>query len=235
MEAYPEAREIRLDDFPPGVVAVPAQEQMWTASAIAIFGALIRPPGTAAIHEVCTHSIARKRNVMIDAFLKQPQMEWICFMDSDMVPAADTLVQLLAADQDIVSGLYFMRGEPYHSTAFVRTSRPDPVTRKHDRKWLHHDTPRDRLVQVDYAGAGCLLVRRRVLETIEAPWFEHPEPGGGEDVYFCDKAIAAGFNIYVHTGVRPGHIGVATVNSDFVRRYHAAEAEPEPGAREQED
>ena len=67
---------------------------------------LQRPEGSGVqlVTERCTP--AAKRNLAITRFLNEPQYQWIFFLDSDMVPAPDTLKQLLATGCDVVGGLY---------------------------------------------------------------------------------------------------------------------------------
>jgi hypothetical protein len=210
-----EERTLRPADFPPGLIAVPAQEQMWTMSAQAIFAELRQPPGSLMYADYAnSHSIARKRNVAITKFLERPELKWICFLDSDMVPHPASLLLLLEAGQDIVGGFCFKRGGSYGSTAFRRE-----LNGQHTRA-LHPETLPNSLVEVDHTGAALLMVQRHVIEALPAPWFDHPEPGVKEDVFFCDKATAAGFKIFVHTSVTPGHVGVVSVDVEFARRNY---------------
>jgi len=64
---------------------------------------------------------------------------------------------------------------------------------------------------VELAAAGCagMLIRRDVLEAIEAPWFEYTHRS--EDIVFCEKAKAAGFPLYADLEARLGHITTAVV------------------------
>lgn len=84
--------------------------------------------------------------------------------------------------------------------------------------------PDDALAPIDFAGCGFMLCHRSVFETIERPWFvlrgltydERGKPSfadhtlkegtGGEDTYFYQKAIAAGFTPFVDRSVQVGHL-----------------------------
>jgi hypothetical protein len=82
------------------------------------------------------------------------------------------------------------------------------------------------LMQVDYVGAGCLLISRKVLETLQYPWFfwSRNDPRIplkeriSEDLYFCKKAREAGFQIYLDASVRCLHVGLgsAQVGGTFI-------------------
>lgn len=54
-----------------------------------------------------------------------------------------------------------------------------------------------------------MLIRREVLEAVEPPWFEYGDRS--EDIMFCEKAKAAGFEIYCDLSARLGHITTAVV------------------------
>ncbi len=62
------------------------------------------------------------------------------------------------------------------------------------------------LIECDAVGFGCVLIERRVFETIEYPWFEaDPETGGAEDFDFCEKAKRAGFQVFADMTVQCDH------------------------------
>ena len=60
-----------------------------------------------------------------------------------------------------------------------------------------------------------MLIKRNVLEKIKEKTngiffnFERKPDGElkGEDIYFCEKAMEAGFKIHVATGLKVGHYG----------------------------
>ena len=58
------------------------------------------------------------------------------------------------------------------------------------------------LLEVDAVGSGVMLIARRVLEKVKIPferkWNDEGVPIKGLDFYFCDKAKALGFKIFVH-------------------------------------
>jgi hypothetical protein len=56
------------------------------------------------------------------------------------------------------------------------------------------------LLSVDVVGTGCILIHRRVLENIKAPFHIHFDEDGiltmGTDFAFCERAKEAGFDIF---------------------------------------
>lgn len=145
--------------------------------------------------------IDRARNHLVDQMLHHPiEPTHILFLDSDIIPATDTLVKLLEAEQPIVSGLYRKRLFPHEPVAFTKDKKGclQPIVA----------TGR-RLQKVDVVGGGCLLVQRGVFQKIKGPWFtsEWTEQGHlSEDFSFCEKAKKAGYKIYVDTTVIPLHV-----------------------------
>jgi hypothetical protein len=194
-------------DYPPGLVAVPATDWMWTQSVIAFMHlGPSMPPGTAMMIGDFSSSPAASRNHLIESFLTQPSLEWICFIDSDMTPKPATVVRLLSHNVDVVGALCFERGEP-----FTACFAPLPG------KEIYNDTVG--LAEVDFAGTGCMLVRRRVIEALQYPYFEHTVPGTGEDVLFCRKARQLGFKVYLDCDLCVGHMTTRPVEKELALMY----------------
>lgn len=125
--------------------------------------------------------------------------EWthIYFIDTDVVPQANCLDNLLALDADVCTGLYplFLLDDGF---AWSVTDMDREILS------MYEPLPKEPF-ETRSAGAGCLLVRREVLENIGWPWFKmiyQPkwENDGNaiksmEDMYFFDKVIDAGYKI----------------------------------------
>jgi hypothetical protein len=203
--------EIDLRDFPPGLIAVPTTDVMWTEAAIALMQLRgTTPPGTELqLMPQTASTIATKRTALVECFLAKPHLKWLFFLDSDMTPPVHAIAQLLAHKLDIVAGLCCLRQPPY----------PPAVT------WLDGIAPPlaalDRPVAIEKTGLACALITRRVLETVRAPWFaENPaNPGLGEDTYFFRRARAAGFTVYLDMQLHVGHLGVTAITPDFSAAY----------------
>jgi len=73
--------------------------------------------------------------------------------------------------------------------------------------------PDEGLVEIHAAGSAGMLVRERVLAALDDPWFA-PGPGAeglNEDLEFCRKVRAAGFQIWCDPGALLGHIAIHSV------------------------
>lgn len=134
------------------------------------------------------------------------------FIDNDVVPPEDALEKLVAADKPVISGLY------HHMRQDDRFEEPV-------KKWCVFRYGQDHkgdyglqpvedgfgVVPIKRAGAGCLLIRRDVLEAVGYPWFrfkyhEYGVMQYGEDIDFCQKAEKAGFELFAHFDVKCKHL-----------------------------
>jgi hypothetical protein len=209
-----------LTGHPPGMIAVPSVEWMWTQSARALVNMSYTAPLQSALvlSEYAT-SPALSRNTLIQRFLLAGVFEWILFVDSDMTPDSDTLARLLSHGLDVVGAVCFQRSYPF--VAVIKELPEDPLYE--DSTGLH---------EVEWTGGACLLVRRSVLERIPAPWFEHPSPGTAEDVVFCKKVRALGVPIYVDFDCTVGHVSVQPITKQSALMLQKFEPERSPSQAE---
>ena len=126
--------------------------------------------------------------------------DFILFLDSDMTFPRTTFHRLLAHRKDIVGALYTKRVPPHQILGAA----------------IHGEATCDEggLVEMKHMPTGCLLISMAVFETLSEPHFRflHDEATGeihGEDYVFCDRARAAGFQIWsdVKLSLEIGHIG----------------------------
>jgi hypothetical protein len=177
-----------------GTVAISADEAgRYTQFAICMQG-LEAPAGSRTSWRI-GNDFAGNRN----AACAQLEGDWIWFIDDDHAFAPDILTRLLARKVDIVTPICLRRSQPFLPVPYVDGDYMDLG-----------QYGENELVEVEYAGTSGMLIRKRVLETIEPPWFELGN-GVSEDVNFSRKARQAGFSIYVDMGVRLGHITTAVV------------------------
>jgi len=115
----------------------------------------------------------------------------ILWIDSDMEFPADLLLRLARRDEPIVAANCMARRPPYHLTARDEANKQVPTTRD--------STGIEKVARV---GFGVVWMSTDVLRKIERPWFDLeylPDMGifRGEDFVFCEKARAAGFDLYI--------------------------------------
>lgn len=128
-----------------------------------------------------------------------PRPTHILFMDSDVLPRPRTMSALLAHDKDIVSGAV-----PIHQKGSFGWN----VSKEEGFVPLK-ELPNN-LFKVQSCGFGVVLVKMTVFDKLEWPyWRSLYKPGLrtlGEDIYFCQKAIEAGFDIWCDPKVKCSHI-----------------------------
>lgn len=144
---------------------------------------------------------------------------FVFFVDSDMLFDPLTLVRLMGHDLDIVAGVYFGKSQPYVPIAAKYVDPNDP-----DQGYdvLTEIPEGGKMMSIDGVGGGCLLVKTRVFDYIDKPWFSFSGRAGkdyplGEDYWFCRLAKDKGYTVWLDTGCLCGHIGEKTYTiNDFL-------------------
>lgn len=57
--------------------------------------------------------------------------------------------------------------------------------------------PADAMVPADSTGGACVLIPRKVFETMRRPWFRRDDVKKGEDFFFFQKARHLGFKLWI--------------------------------------
>jgi hypothetical protein len=115
----------------------------------------------------------------------------ILWLDSDMQFPPNILDKLLSHDRDIVAVNYSTRVEPCKPVAFkCNDDLNNRVTNTHG------------IEEVSAVGMGGMLVKRKVYEDMDKPYFSVEWSEGyenliGEDMYFCNKAVYYDYSIWV--------------------------------------
>lgn len=119
--------------------------------------------------------------------------EYMLWLDSDIVFPATTAVRLLGHNEDLVAANYVRRQLPAKGVAYeVIGDWENPLPFE-----IYDD-----LVPIEGIGMGCMLMKTEILEQLPKPWFEFgwsPESNDflGEDMIFCQKMAAAGYQLKV--------------------------------------
>ncbi len=164
--------------------------------------------------------VPRARNALAAEFLKSDCTHFLQ-LDCDLIFGLDQIIRLVSHDELIVAGLYPMKKPELQWVANFKANEEE------DERGLH---------RVRYAGTGCLLVKRVVLEKmIDAlpdiaygpddsehaaghDFFSvgvHRGADGNtrylsEDWYFCQRALDLGIDVFMDTRVVLKHIGQIT-------------------------
>lgn len=150
-------------------------------------------------------SIGDSRNRMVlDS--RRHKVDYLMFVDTDMVFPEDGLARLIAHDKDIVGATYNRRVPPYDTLG-----EWEPFTLANDKIGL---------ARAKKMPTGFLLVKASVFERLKPPWFfeafgwdnrsdANPTGHASDDYVFMLRAHEAGIEAYIDFDLsfEIGHIG----------------------------
>ena len=177
------------------------------------------------------------RNRLVEASLKLAA-DLLLFLDADMLFPEGLVPRLIrglvqAGDKvGIYSGLYFKKAAPHQPVPSLKDMAEDeqllnPI-------WYGPDR---RPVACDVVGMGAALIRREAFAAISAPWFEYErwqktgETTVTEDVPFCRKVKAAGFEILADPALVCGHLSLGAVEEHHWQSYRDQVFNPDGSLR----
>lgn len=143
------------------------------------------------------------RNKAIELAIKE-DLDYIVMCDDDMVLKADTLVNLVAREKDLVAAAANKKRPDFELCAWVED----------DNGYFHEFVQPEKasLYPVDAVGFGVVAIKVDSLKQVTAPYCE-TTAHGGEDVGLCRKFTKAGLEVYVDTENSVGHIGRLVVEN----------------------
>lgn len=136
------------------------------------------------------------RNVIRKTFLEE-RHDFLLSIDADIVPPEAT-IELADLDLDVVAPVCYVFKEEGEGII------PMALKRGKDGWQVIGHLERNQLVNVDCAGAGCLMIARRVLERVPLFRFVYDDDGmlfTDEGFEWSDKVKEAGFDIFVFTNL----------------------------------
>lgn len=143
-------------------------------------------------------SISQGRTIGVE-MARQRGVDYILFLDSDMLFPYTTLEGLLSRGKDVVGATYVKRVLPT-SLNHVELEGLDPEVGMGLREVARLPT-------------GVLLIKMSVFDGMEKPEFRMHYPGDGtecgEDWYFCDQVRKKGGTVWLDSDLSKhiGHIG----------------------------
>jgi FkbM family methyltransferase len=129
--------------------------------------------------------------------------DYLFSVDSDIVLPKDSLIKMIAADVDIISGLYIQR-----------TDTPTLELYKHTGENIHIDELMGipDIFEVSACGMGCCLIKGELFRKMPYPHFKYRSAINhaetlSEDVYFCLSAAQHGYKTWADKTIICDHIG----------------------------
>jgi len=129
-------------------------------------------------------------------------MDYILWIDDDMMFHTNVFERLIRHNVDIVAALAFMRVAPFTPVMWkANETKDNKITFETITEYKKGE-----LKKVDAVGFGVCLTRVGILKKIPKPWFMSHIPLG-EDIYFTYKCKANGFQPYMDCSTVVKHIG----------------------------
>lgn len=154
--------------------------------------------------------------------------DYILFADSDITWTPEMVKSLVEANKPIIGGVFVLRIPPYYPVVFRFNKRKDGYENI-------YEIPDDgEPFKCDAIGTGFLLVKRSVFKALAEQgekypfdpilWpyanFDRHSKALPEDMSFCHRAQKAGFEVWAHAGVQPGHVGKVVVDYTKARETY---------------
>lgn len=166
--------------------------------------------------------ITQNRNRIVQRFL-ETDADFLLMFDDDVIPFFNP-AEAVSFNKDVV-GLPTRRRSGQRLEWVVYQKHPTLENRYAaiDLDKVRGDAD---LLKVDGIGTGALLIKRKVLETVKAPFMDiFDEETGlrilGQDLNFCQKVIKAGFEVFACPKMICEHIkdhGLVSTDGYFVSR-----------------
>lgn len=156
-------------------------------------------------------------------------VDYLMFLDSDMMPAANTLKSMLDHDKDIISAMCFKRTPPFqpcfYTIARLEKNEDGSLNTRMESALAPEHWETRGVLEVEAVGMACVLIKTSVFQKVaDDNWF-FPLPRVGEDITFCMKARNAGFKIYVDLGQNCHHLGIVPFGKEHytmaLKEYYA--------------
>lgn len=164
-------------------------------------------------------AIAATRNLLINGGKSDLEYQKLkdkfthyLFIDSDIEVKVEDIKRLLNYNLDIISAVYKSRESEYCYVGGLFKRDKNGIIDA-----LKMKTDSEGLMEVDWVGAGCLLIKKKVLENLPFPWFRYPiiekyKNGNKhcklifEDVGFCISLKEYGFKIWLDCDTEVKHL-----------------------------
>ena len=147
--------------------------------------------------------------------VKKMQGQWLLQLDTDETFEPDLLVRMLSLFEnnnlDVLTARYHYRMPPYNPVLYQYIDGKYRGLMSWDQK------DKARLLPIGAAGAGALLVRRRVFDRIRTEHKEMPfdvfPPYRFDDFNFFERCRVLGIPCYCAAQIELGHLGLTAYGS----------------------
>ncbi len=158
------------------------------------------------------------RNSIVDDAIKN-ESDYLLFIDVDMVFPSDLFLRLYEHKKDIVNALAFRRIDPHYPCIFEWKEKTKCYETKKYTKGL---------LSVDATGMAACLINLDVFKKLKKPYYYYRDNIFSSDLTFCWNLKKAGYEIFVDTDLKIGHIGSERViDESYYLNHLSPEAKKE--------
>ena len=146
--------------------------------------------------------------------------DYVFMVDDDMVFKQDIFERLYRHKVDVVAALAFTRNPPHLPVLYQSRNGWDEILHRDFfiTEWIKN-YPKNKLVEVDAVGFGCVLIDTKCVKNMKPPYFMCSS-GTGEDIFFCLKAGEAGARIFCDTSTKVGHLSNPMIIDEEMAEKH---------------
>lgn len=186
------------------LIAVPTNKYVETETMKSIYDLIIPEGYTTELQFFYGYQVDQIRNLIADW---GKNYDYVFNIDSDIILPNDTLVKMIRADKDIISGLYIQRKPDQHILEVYQDNGRGGV--ENIPYWAIEGRG---VIPIASCGFGSVLVKGDVYRKMEYPHFLYQSAINhsdtlSEDVYFCLKARRMGFTVWADTSIQCEHVG----------------------------
>lgn len=180
-------------------------------------------PSFTFIHKDNGHLDDLRNDIVEKALVENCTHLLMC--DVDQIYPKDTVTKLLSHKLPIVGAKVHRRYPPF-----------DPIMLRaiEDKYQTIDDYKNGDLVSVDATGTGCILYEMSIFKKLPYPWYKfRKQPNGatvGEDIGLCQDLKSAGYDIFVDTSIKVGHLSTMIINDATYNLYRAMKLSQEKKA-----
>lgn len=132
--------------------------------------------------------------------------DYVLMVDSDIILPENTIKYMTEDPTDILLGCYLHgHKDNKHEIELFKYKQPG-----YKERYTYAELTSAPRIIVKAGGFGCAFVKVDVFRKLAFPYFKFEVHSNGditgEDIYFCQSAMAKGFKIFADTRVRCGHL-----------------------------
>jgi len=151
------------------------------------------------------------RNKAVKDFLKDDG-DYFFHIDDDIVPPENTLRELIKADKDVIAPLCFTMAKDDKGIQFPRI-----VAHRYNKDKEYEPYFGKGIEETDVVTGGCHLVKRKVFEKLERPYYFTYHKNGlvknSEDFVFSKQCQKLGYKLFTNYDLFCSHIKYIDIKS----------------------